>query len=257
MEGGSFSNAGRHTSGAPRGLNRGGSSPRGATPMTVLGLPASVTVRPSTEGSAPNCRRHRDSLRTTTLSSGLPLASSSKKRPRTGETPSSVKKLWETPSLRTCTEPPSPVMSVAPPEALTASSSKLWLCARQSRKSMGEAPYSVRPASPASCAWAWSTPQMRTSRSGSGKGRGRSSTALRTLNREVFAPIPRARVSSTTRVRPGCRAQTRRPKRRSCHMAQSFSNGRECPGDPGASATHVPARRAAGNPASARQTPWL
>src|SRR6266566_2894320 len=42
-----------------------------------------------------------------------------------------------------------------------------------------------------------------TSRSESGYGRGRSSTAFTTLNTAVFAPIPRARVSTAVVVNPG------------------------------------------------------
>src|SRR6266478_7481538 len=48
-----------------------------------------------------------------------------------------------------------------------------------------------------------STVHNMTSRSGSLKGNGRSNTPLTTLKMAVFAPMPRASVSTATAVKPG------------------------------------------------------
>ena len=51
---------------------------------------------------------------------------------------------------------------------------------------------------------------MATRRSESAKGSGRSSTALSTVKIAVFAPMPRASVSSTMTVNPGALASDRK-----------------------------------------------
>src|SRR5215472_12945745 len=51
--------------------------------------------------------------------------------------------------------------------------------------------------------------QICTSRSESGYGRGRSSTVFTTLKMAVLEPIPSARVSTATAVKPGARARFR------------------------------------------------
>src|SRR6266481_805391 len=57
--------------------------------------------------------------------------------------------------------------------------------------------------------------QICTSRSGSSNGSGRSNTAFTTLKMAVFAPIPRARVSTTINVKPGFFASIRKLYRKS------------------------------------------
>src|SRR5215469_15288908 len=57
-----------------------------------------------------------------------------------------------------------------------------------------------------------------TMRSGFSYARGRSSTEFTTLNMVVFAPIPRASVSSASAVNPGDLRSIRKPKRASFSM---------------------------------------
>src|SRR6185437_11589581 len=70
---------------------------------------------------------------------------------------------------------------------------------------------------------AWSPianlPVRCTSRLGESKGRGRSSTASITLKIAVFAPMPRARVSTATAVKPADLASIRMPYFRSFQSA--------------------------------------
>ena len=53
--------------------------------------------------------------------------------------------------------------------------------------------------------------ETRNKRSASGKGMDRSNTPLTTVNTAVFAPIPRASVSTATAVNPGFLRSMRRP----------------------------------------------
>src|SRR6202034_361589 len=63
----------------------------------------------------------------------------------------------------------------------------------------------------------------RTSCSGCGKGKGRSRTAYTTLKVATFAPIPRARVSTATIVKPGLFANIRNAYRISWKIESMFS----------------------------------
>jgi hypothetical protein len=54
-------------------------------------------------------------------------------------------------------------------------------------------------------------------------------TAWTTLKIAVLAPMPRARVRTATRVKPGLLVSIRAPKRTSCHSASSQTKGHPSP----------------------------
>jgi hypothetical protein len=96
--------------GAQRSTSRRKRKSRGATPITVNGLPLRVTSRPTMRGSPPKRRCQSPWLNTTTSSSPPTFSSSGRKaRPSCGRTPSVGKKFAVTRSAVSCSGSPSPV----------------------------------------------------------------------------------------------------------------------------------------------------
>ena len=95
----------------------------------------------------------------------------------------------------TCSGSPPPV-TVPVPTSSSAISSKERLCSFQSRKFGADTPSRLMPSFK-------SVSKINARRSEPGLDRGRSTTELTTLKMAVFAPIPRARTSKATIVKPG------------------------------------------------------
>ncbi len=146
-----------------------------------------------------------------------PTSSSPRARPRpsTGWTPRIGNRSEETNSPETCSAAPWPVRLKLEGRWM-AIPARVRLPSRQSRK-FG---YGTDPLAKFGLL-SWKV----TRRSGSGYGSGSSSTPSMIENSAVLAPMPSARVSSATAVKPGLRRSTRAP----CRTSATRSSNRDTP----------------------------
>ncbi len=136
------------------------------------------------------------------MATGGPLnrhSSAVKLRPSASGTPSTSRKLSDTPTARNRAGSPAPVIVGRRPKSkkakYPASASKLLFCSRHALKVSARV---VRADSPPEPSFS-----IQASRSGAANGSGRRSTALTMLNIAVQAPMPSPSVSSATVVKPG------------------------------------------------------
>ena len=161
-------------------------------PTTSIGIPSSVILLPITLRSPPNRCCHNPYESTATLLWPGWFSSSLKVRPRIGRTPSTLNRLALTSAPSRRTGSPWPVR-ITRERAIAAASASVLLNFFTSVKF---GPDIVARCPPKK----WYRP---TSRFGSAYGSGFSSTPCTTLKIALFAPIPRASVSTATIVNPG------------------------------------------------------
>src|SRR6185436_12524460 len=178
------------------------------------------TLRPTTPASPPKRRFQSSCVRT--MTAFLPGWSSSgaKVRPSTGWARSTESPLGDIlrPPIRSGSPSPARLSS---PGATAAIDSKAVVCRAQSRKTPTETELPW-PGLEVSQTW--------TTCPGSSNGSGRSSTASTTLNIAVFAPIPRASVSTAAAVNPGAFRSCRRASFKSAGGVMPFGRPAGCRG---------------------------
>ena len=119
---------GTHSSSGLAGFSIGCWKPGGMTPMIVIGSSSSRTVLPMAAESPPNHRCHSSCEMSATYPTCPPVSSSVKSRPSAGATPSTRKKLGETPAPAIRSGCPEPVrlmlIGQAPATSCSASTSR-------------------------------------------------------------------------------------------------------------------------------------
>jgi hypothetical protein len=177
------------------------------TPITRTGSPSSRSSRPTMPESAPKRVTQRSCVRTITGGASAPSSPGRVRRPSTGESPITSKKLPVTSprssrstSCSPCSVPNHDAYSAMPPNDVTA--------LRKSRTSGTEKRTFSPPAPSLDC-------RRYSSRSPSRCGSGLRSTPRTTLKIAVFAPMPRARVSTTTSENTGAWRRARQAYRMS------------------------------------------
>ena len=150
-------------------------------------------------GSLANRRRQSEWLRIATGGALKRHSSAVKFRPSASLTPSTSRKLSDTPTSRSRSGSPEPVSVCRRPKSkkakYPASVSKLVFSSRHALNVSARVVRADIPLVPSF--------SIHTRRPGSRNGRGRSSTASTMLNIAVHAPMPRASVSSATVANPG------------------------------------------------------
>ena len=200
---------GRQKSTTPNTI--GASICSGITPITVTGSRSTWIVRPMIARSPPNRVCQSRWLINTTALPGRSSASLNQ-RPSSGGTPSVGKKsaVARTDTSISAGRPGS--VRLAPHQPKAASRSNPAPASRTCRRTGAVSAQS------SDCGVVTKT---RTRSPPFGYGSGRRSSAFIRLNIEVFSPMPRASVSSATRLNPGAAARRRRAKRRSAIMGKS------------------------------------
>ena len=186
--------AGSGRAGTHRSVFTGKRNPRGITPTTVVGVPLTTALLPSTSARPPNWLCHTSCPRITTGSAPGRSSSGRKPRPSAGRTPSSGNRSWVTGDPWSRTGSPSPAR-LKPRWPAPATAASVRLRARISASS---------PVLKASCSHSsrGACEYSRTTRSPSANGSGRRSTVLTMLNVAVFTPIPSARHTIAAAANP-------------------------------------------------------